>query len=81
MEFLQDNTEVGKLSCGTAIQRQPSILNWPGDRAKPTVFCHVDEAEETVMWSGYSVQQRIANSTEVDFVVGPYFLLFFYPFF
>ena len=69
MDIIQDCTDVGKLSCANISQRQPSILNWPGSRSKPTAFCHIDEAVEVVSQSGYGEQQGIINETEVDFVV------------
>ena len=71
MDIIQDCTDVGKLSCANISQRQPSILNWPGSRSKPTAFCHIDEAVEVVSQSGYGEQQGIINETEVDFVVCP----------
>ena len=68
MEFVEENAEVGRLSCGNVMQRQPSILNWPGDRSKPTVFCHVEEGQESMI-QGYGKQQQIVNNVEIDFVV------------
>ena len=69
MEFVEDNIEVGRLMCGNVSQRQPSSISWPGNRAKPTVFCHVEDAQERVMGSGYNKQQQIVNDAEVDIVV------------
>ena len=71
MDIIQECTDVGKLSCANISQRQPSILNWPGSRSKPTAFCHIDDAVEVVSQSGYGEQQGIINETEVDFVVCP----------
>ena len=68
MEFVDENKEIGRLSCGNFLQRQPSVLNWPGDRSKPTVFCHLEEGQESRV-QGYRGQQQVCNNGEIDFMV------------
>ena len=68
MEFVEQNKDIGQLSCGNFMQRQPSVMNWPGDRSKPTVFCDLVEGQE-LRAQGYRRQQEVVNNVETDFVV------------
>lgn len=51
-------------------QRQPSILNWPAGRNKPSGFCKLDSLQSSLPFSVNTPKSDvIVNNEQADFAV------------
>ena len=70
MEFPNKVLYGDNLKTGSLLQRQPSVLTWPGGRDRPLAFCHISGAEGSQEGRDRPNSQSILyNESQADLTV------------